>query len=792
MADLKISGAPAVVTLAETDEYATNQGGASKRTSLAQILNAGGGGGGLLTAEYRFDTSIVAADPGSGKFRYNNATPASVTNIFIDDLTSNGTDISNLLGLITTGDRLYIQTRGDSAEFMVFNVSAPITDNTGWFTIVGTVEASGDLHANNARCLVALQIGGAVGFVEINDLSAAVVWANIPDANVPESAVTQHEAALTITESQISDLQAYLLTEANDLSAAVVWANIPDANVPESAVTQHEAAIDHDALLNFLTSEHFAQAAISIPASQISDFDTEVGNNASVTANTAKVTNATHTGQVTGSGALALDITAVTDQPPAGALAGADTVILNDGGVLSEATMDQIATFVGSGSVPDPLLLNAGSVANPTYSFSGDSDTGFFNTGADVLGLAAGGVEIARAVEAAEDQFIISPGALLGSPALPSLAWGDGDTGFNEGIDDNLGVVIAGTQRWFWEATAFAAAPGTGPKIESGAASALVPGFIPRRSDPNTGLASAGLDILTFPVGGIEALRLAELSSHIIQTNENQVGLTASVTQTQAGGLDLLSSYNEISTVANSGDALTAFVVVGGVRLVVINNGANDLQLFPASGDDLGAGVDTSITIGAGAVGVFIGRDATNWDVLFNASPTPGGGGGLPEFQFSPLILENPNNADWTVNALAPAVADSNNNGLTVRAFDDTAEEGVGFQFEVPAGATNIVFAFRSRAETTPGGAVTVGLDIYNRGIPDNAAVQAWSSATQLTDLNFTTNEFFQEDSQSVTLATLGITAGELTQFELVRVAPTGGSDLTGDWILANLKVSFT
>jgi len=745
MADLKISGAPAVVTLAETDEYATNQGGASKRTSLAQILNAGGGGGGLLTAEYRFDTSIVAADPGSGKFRYNNATPASVTNIFIDDLTSNGTDISNLLGLITTGDRLYIQTRGDSAEFMVFNVSAPITDNTGWFTIVGTVEASGDLHANNARCLVALQIGGAVGFVEINDLSAAVVWANIPDANVPES-----------------------------------------------AVTQHEAAIDHDALLNFLTSEHFAQAAISIPASQISDFDTEVGNNASVTANTAKVTNATHTGQVTGSGALALDITAVTDQPPAGALAGADTVILNDGGVLSEATMDQIATFVGSGSVPDPLLLNAGSVANPTYSFSGDSDTGFFNTGADVLGLAAGGVEIARAVEAAEDQFIISPGALLGSPALPSLAWGDGDTGFNEGIDDNLGVVIAGTQRWFWEATAFAAAPGTGPKIESGAASALVPGFIPRRSDPNTGLASAGLDILTFPVGGIEALRLAELSSHIIQTNENQVGLTASVTQTQAGGLDLLSSYNEISTVANSGDALTAFVVVGGVRLVVINNGANDLQLFPASGDDLGAGVDTSITIGAGAVGVFIGRDATNWDVLFNASPTPGGGGGLPEFQFSPLILENPNNADWTVNALAPAVADSNNNGLTVRAFDDTAEEGVGFQFEVPAGATNIVFAFRSRAETTPGGAVTVGLDIYNRGIPDNAAVQAWSSATQLTDLNFTTNEFFQEDSQSVTLATLGITAGELTQFELVRVAPTGGSDLTGDWILANLKVSFT
>lgn len=48
---------------------------------------------------------------------------------------------------------------------------------------------------------------------ETNDLTASVTWANIPDANVPESAVTQHEAALTITEGQISDLGTYLTAE---------------------------------------------------------------------------------------------------------------------------------------------------------------------------------------------------------------------------------------------------------------------------------------------------------------------------------------------------------------------------------------------------------------------------------------------------------------------------------------------------------------------------------------------------------------------------------------------------
>jgi hypothetical protein len=47
-------------------------------------------------------------------------------------------------------------------------------------------------------------------------------------------------------------------------------------------------------------------------ASTISDFDTEVSNNASVAANTAKVTNATHTGDVTGSTALTIANNAVT------------------------------------------------------------------------------------------------------------------------------------------------------------------------------------------------------------------------------------------------------------------------------------------------------------------------------------------------------------------------------------------------------------------------------------------------------------------------------------------------
>lgn len=99
---------------------------------------------------------------------------------------------------------------------------------------------------------------------ETNDLSAAVTWTNVPNANITQGSVTQHQAALSITESQISDLQSYLtsFTETNDLSAAVTWTNVPDANITQGSVTQHQAALSITEsqisdLQSYLTSETF-------------------------------------------------------------------------------------------------------------------------------------------------------------------------------------------------------------------------------------------------------------------------------------------------------------------------------------------------------------------------------------------------------------------------------------------------------------------------------------------------------------------------------------------------------
>lgn len=97
-------------------------------------------------------------------------------------------------------------------------------------------------------------------------------------------------------------------SEVNDLTSIVTWANVPDTNITESSVTQHESAL-------------------SIAASQVTDFDAEVSNNTSVAANTAKVSY-TDAAKVAGIEAGA-DVTDTTNVTAAGALMDSEVTNLN-------------------------------------------------------------------------------------------------------------------------------------------------------------------------------------------------------------------------------------------------------------------------------------------------------------------------------------------------------------------------------------------------------------------------------------------------------------------------------
>lgn len=160
-------------------------------------------------------------------------------------------------------------------------------------------------------------------------------------------------------------------------------------------------------------------------------------------------------------------------------------------------------------------------------------------------------------------------------------------------------------------------------------------------------------------------------------TFTNTVGITASVTQTQ-GQQPLTDDVNEVSVVANANDVVTLPPVIGGRRVWVINNGANTLQIFPASGDNAGAGVDVSITLAAGLTYEFLGLNATNWE---RATDFAGSGGvsSLNNQAANRLVtiaavtteLDGEANATYDGNLMTLQVATTTTNALVLRSTDD-------------------------------------------------------------------------------------------------------------------------
>ena len=100
-----------------------------------------------------------------------------------------------------------------------------------------------------------------------------------------------------------------------------------------------------------------------------------------------------------------------------------------------------------------------------------------------------------------------------------------------------------------------------------------------------------------------------------IVANRVDNSITASTTQTQ-GQQPLTTAVNEVAVVANANDVVTLDDAIEGAVMEVINNGANVLQIYPASGDDLGSGVDASTTLASGSNAIFRAYDATNWELL--------------------------------------------------------------------------------------------------------------------------------------------------------------------------------
>jgi len=113
---------------------------------------------------WRYSNNTTMADPGSGAFRLNAATFAATSQIALDILTDGSVDVSNFLKTLVSGDIIQFQDQSNSANWARYHLSGAPTNNTGWFLLPVTPDASaGSAVTNNTPCLVLFTATGGGG-----------------------------------------------------------------------------------------------------------------------------------------------------------------------------------------------------------------------------------------------------------------------------------------------------------------------------------------------------------------------------------------------------------------------------------------------------------------------------------------------------------------------------------------------------------------------------------------------------------------------------------------------------
>ena len=181
----------------------------------------------------------------------------------------------NAVGFFSTGivrgGSLDINGNADISGNLVLGGDLNVTGNVDGQDVadIGSKATTAHGWGNHASA------GYLTSFTETNDLSAAVTWANVPDANITQGSVTQHQAALSITKSQVSDFGTYA-TAAQGALADSALQSIPSIITSSQTISNYvtDTAIDATEFAGYAGKKIIytgAASTISLPNATAAD-----------------------------------------------------------------------------------------------------------------------------------------------------------------------------------------------------------------------------------------------------------------------------------------------------------------------------------------------------------------------------------------------------------------------------------------------------------------------------------------------------------------------------------------
>ncbi len=247
-------------------------------------------------------------------------------------------------------------------------------------------------------------------------------------------------------------------------------------------------------------------------------------------------------------------------------------------------------------------------------------------------------------------------------------------------------------------------------------------------------------------------------------------------------GLPTLGAANTVLHVNSAGtdlsyDTLTDANIASNAAINRQKLGTSSANSVVTNGE---AGGMSSLTAGSSGQ-VLIGNSTVDGKLKFM---------NLPGYQFYSDTTDSPTNSNWAVNNVAPIEADAGYLALSVAAFDASSEEGRGYRFVIPEGATWVKFTFMHRASTTPAGTSTIRPKVYWRKIGGEVNVPSWSNKP-LNHLSIAGSSTYRSSSDVYPLSSFPWNPGDNLQMELTRSVSDPLDILPGDWYLDLLRVEF-
>ncbi len=261
----------------------------------------------------------------------------------------------------------------------------------------------------------------------------------------------------------------------------------------------------------------------------------------------------------------------------------------------------------------------------------------------------------------------------------------------------------------------------------------------------NTALQSESFCSLT----GSETLTNKTMTSAILNSPaindpafDVSVGNTANTGSAQ-GNNPITSFLYEIATCANAGDAVTLPAASAGLMVIVVNNGAESADVFPASGDKIdGGSTNAAYALASATNTIFICQDATDWD-------TVSGGGGT-----SNMVVDTMT-GDGSDTTLALSQDPGSENNVTVT-LDGVTQHHDTFSVSGTALTFSTAPAVGVSVEAVSGAASTIG-------VPDDSSVSTAKIANNAVDETKLKDALVADFTEVVVTASDSILLGDAT-----------------------------